>query len=65
MAGMDRRAGMAVTYDEARVASLSEGRINALPEVIRVEQALRTVIVASPDALTGGQPPAVSSVAQG
>lgn len=56
LAGFDRRAGMA-SLDEAWHGQY-ELRIGWLHDMLRIEQALRTVIVASPDALTVGQPPA-------
>jgi hypothetical protein len=56
---MDRRTGAVLpVLDEAWFATTLEGRITYCEEVIRVEQALRTVIVASPDATSVAQPPA-------
>jgi hypothetical protein len=56
MDAVDRRAGMGVTYTEAvRTAEL--GRIiNNTRERIRVEQSLRTVILASPEAVPAAPP---------
>jgi hypothetical protein len=55
MAEMDRRAGSpAIT--SARVASLTDSMIASCEEQIRVAQALRTVILVSPEAVTVAQP---------
>ena len=54
MADMDRRAGLPVV-DEARLGPL-DVVIARLRDRLRVEEALRTVIVASPDATTARQP---------
>jgi hypothetical protein len=63
MAEMNRRAG-GPTPNEAWLASWQE-RSRALAEdMIRVEEALRTVVVASPDALIVGQPPAAPPATQ-
>jgi hypothetical protein len=56
MAELDRRAGHP-TVDAAMLGPL-EVLIASTQDRLRVEQALRTVIVASPEALPVGQPPA-------
>lgn len=63
MVEMNRRAGAPI-IDEAMIASGLERHITAYQDQIRVEQALRTVTIASPDALTVGQPGAPAA-AQG
>ena len=49
------RAGVPA-FDEAMLANLLNDRIAEYRDLIRVEQALRTVIIASPDAMPVGQP---------
>jgi hypothetical protein len=64
MESMDRRAGVGVMYDEARLTAMLDGDVNSTRERIRIEQSLRTVIVASPDAMAAPTAPAgVPSVA--
>ena len=55
MAEMDRRGGASVVT-ETWLASQLDSRIAGFQEQLGYEQALRTVIVASPDALTVGHP---------
>ena len=57
MAEFERRAG-GVLFDEAEIAGNLGRRISINLNLLRVEEALRTVIVASPDAMTAAQPPA-------
>lgn len=57
MMEIGRRAGMPI-HDEATLASALERHITSCRDMTRVEQALRTVIVASPEAVTVGQPSA-------
>jgi hypothetical protein len=63
MSELGRRTG-APAFDEATLTSVLGLRINLCEDLIRVERALRSVIVASPDAPTVGQPP-VPAAAQG
>jgi len=56
MADMDRRAGVS-TVEEASLGPL-DVLITRLRDRLRIEEALRTVIVASSDTVTGAQPPA-------
>jgi hypothetical protein len=51
MQAMDRRMGVDVIYDEARLAAMLDGDITITRERIRIEQSLRTVIYASSDAV--------------
>lgn len=47
---MDRRVGRTIAYDAAYVASwVAGGVVESLQDNIRVEQALRSVIIASPE----------------
>jgi hypothetical protein len=46
---MDRRAGVGVMFDEARLAAMLGGDVDSTRERIRIEQSLRTVILASPE----------------
>ena len=62
MADMDRRAGRP-TVDESSLGPL-DVLVTRLRDRLRIEEALRSVIVASPDALPVAQPPA-PVVAQG
>jgi hypothetical protein len=55
MAEMDRKAG-APTLDDAQFASGLDDDITTCQDRIRVEQALRTVMIASPEAVTVGPP---------
>lgn len=57
MAEMDGRVGVR-TFDAGMFASSLEQRITGCLDQIRVEQSLRTVIVAPPEAVTVAQPPA-------
>lgn len=56
------RAGIPA-FDEATLANLLDHRMAEYRDLIRVEQALRTVIVASPEAVTVGQPAAAQEEA--
>lgn len=57
MAEMDRKKrATSRAYDHSFLAWLQDELIREDEELLRVEQALRTVIVASPDTLTVGQP---------
>jgi hypothetical protein len=59
--GMDRQAGGFVPVDAEYVANwLAGGIVERIQERIRVEQALRTIIVASPDAHETAQPAALA-----
>ena len=49
MQAMDRRAGVGLIYDEARLSAMLDGELNSTRERIRIEQSLRTVILASPE----------------
>jgi hypothetical protein len=64
MLEMDRRAGVATTYDAELLASLLEGRIDGCHDAIRIEQSLRTVIIASPEAVPAA-PAATAAAAEG
>jgi hypothetical protein len=55
MAEMDGKAG-APTLDDATFASGLDDDITTCQDRIRVEQALRTVMIASPEAVTVGPP---------
>jgi hypothetical protein len=62
MAERDRRDGHQVVLYEGLLAQKLEGQISAAQDAIRVEQALRTVIIVPPEPATVGQPaPAVPS----
>jgi hypothetical protein len=63
MTELDRRAGVA-PQDEAQLASRLGRRITVSQGQLRVEQELRTVILASPDTVSVAQPLATSAVAQ-
>ena len=56
MAEMDRRAGVTMVYDDARLTGELEHRIAAFQTQLRVEQSLRTVIIASPETLPAVPP---------
>ncbi len=64
MDAMDRRAGRRVPYNEALLTAMLDGSINNARERIRIEQSLRTVILASP-VVVPAEPPATSAVAEG
>jgi len=54
---MDRRTGAVLpALDEAWFATTLEGRITYCEELIHVEEALRTVIVASPEVGSASKP---------
>ncbi len=55
MAAMDRRAG-APAFDASRFTSDLGGRIASVQDRLRVEQSLRTVILAPPEAVTVAPP---------
>jgi hypothetical protein len=55
MVEMDRRGGLGVTHDEGTLANWRDRDIAAFSDRIRVEQALRTVTIASPEVVAGGQ----------
>jgi hypothetical protein len=60
MAKMSHEAGLP-TYDTAEsIEPLTRQRISGNRELIRVEEALRTVIIASPDAVTAPSAPAAA-----
>jgi hypothetical protein len=63
MNGMDIRAG-APPADWAWVKANMDRRIAMYEDMIRVEQSLRAVIVASPEAMPAA-PPATASLAEG
>jgi hypothetical protein len=50
MDAKDRRAGRRAIYSEARLTARLDGGVNVARELIRIEQSLRTVILASPEA---------------
>jgi hypothetical protein len=60
---MDRRAGTGVIYNEARLTALLGGFVTGTRERLRIEQSLRTVIFASPEAVPAA--PAATAVAEG
>ena len=64
MDGMDRAAGTGVIYNEAVLTAMLDGGVNNTRERIRIEQSLRTVIIASPEALPA-VPPATIAAADG
>lgn len=45
------RAGMTIVFDDAYLRDSTERRLSAIRDMLRVEQSLRTVIVASPEAV--------------
>jgi hypothetical protein len=45
-----------VIYDEARLAAMLDGAVNNTRERLRIEQSLRTVILASPEAVPAAPP---------
>jgi hypothetical protein len=51
MDSMDRRAGVGVIYNEAVLTAMLNGGANNTRERLRIEQSLRTVILASPEAV--------------
>jgi hypothetical protein len=57
MDAMDRRAGRHVVYSEAVLTAMRDGSISNARERIRIEQSLRTVILASPEAAPAAPPP--------
>jgi hypothetical protein len=63
MSAMERRAG-APTWDAAHLASWREAGIAIYEDQLRVEQSLRTVIVASPEAVPAA-PAATAAAAEG
>ena len=64
MDAMDRQAGGRVVYNEALLTSLLASGINNTRERLRIEQSLRTVILASPAAVPA-EPPATPAMAEG
>ena len=58
------RAGMTMAFDEAYLRDSLERRIASTRDMLRVEQSLRTVIVASPEAVPDALP-ASPAVAEG
>lgn len=63
MDSLDRRAGTSVTYDEALLTALLDRGVNNTRERLAVEQSLRTVIIASPEAAPAA-PPATAATAE-
>jgi hypothetical protein len=53
--GMDRRAGSVVAFDATWVAKRLPHLIEVQQDALRVEQSLRSVIIAPPDGLDSGQ----------
>ena len=51
-------------YDEARLTAMLDGGVNNARERLRIEQSLRTVVIASPEAVPAA-PPATAAAAQG
>jgi hypothetical protein len=51
MESMDRRAGNGAIYNEARLAASLDGLVTNARERLRIEQSLRSVILASPEAV--------------
>ena len=64
MDSMDRRAGTGVIYNEAVLTAMLDGGVNNTRERLRIEQSLRTVIIASPEAVRAA-PPATASTVEG
>ena len=64
MRSMDRRADVGLMYDEARLTAMLDVEVNSTRERIRIEQALRTVIYASPEAVPAA-PPATAATPDG
>jgi hypothetical protein len=61
MDSMDRRAGMGVIYNEAVLTALLDRGVNNTRERLRIEQSLRTVIIASPEAVPAAPPAAAAA----
>ena len=61
MDAMDRRAGRRVIYDDALLTTVLDGAVKSARERLRIEQSLRTVFVASPEAVPAA-PPATRAV---
>jgi hypothetical protein len=59
MAEFDRRAGAPIV-DAAYIASTLDRRIARKLDQLRVEESLRTVIIASPEAVPAAQPATIS-----
>jgi hypothetical protein len=64
LAGMHRRAGVTVTFDDAYVRGSLDRRLGYVQGMLRVEQSLRTVIIASPETAPPA-PPATPAAAEG
>ena len=64
MDAMDRRAAGASIYNEALLTAMLDGGINNARERIRIEQSLRTVILASP-VVVAESPLAAAAAAEG
>ena len=62
MQEMDRRAGVGVMYNEARLSAMLDGDISNARERVRIEQSLRTVILASPETVPAAPPATAASV---
>jgi len=56
MDSMDRGAGTGVTYNAAVLTALLDGGVNNTRERLRIEQSLRTVLMASPEAMPAAPP---------
>jgi hypothetical protein len=56
LSGEMDRGGKSVIYDEARLAAMLDGAVNNTRERLRIEQSLRTVILASPEAVPAAPP---------
>ena len=55
---LDRKAGSGVVYDEAMLAATLDRAVNNTRERLRIEQSLRTVIIASPEGVPEAPPAA-------
>jgi hypothetical protein len=60
MDSMDRRAGIQAVFDEQRLAAMLDGAVANTRERLRIEQSLRTIILASPESV-----PAAPGTAEG
>jgi hypothetical protein len=56
LSGEMERGGKSVIYDEARLTAGLDGDVNSTRESLRIEQSLRTVILASPEVMLAAPP---------